>query len=634
MKTKIFAFILTLLPLATVFSQSSPLLKYIPAGASTVISFNPVKLANKVPGETFRQSALYREMMKKDDGEIKAFMSDPSISGIDFSNDLLLTIITDTSSRQPAGVSLLGSLKNEALFSLLIKKMSKGGNDSFQVYGNNRMLLPENYGPAIAWNDEVFVICSGNKNGMRNEISGLLSDTSDTRDFEEKFKEYSDKLKRQQRELCFEMLTPKSGGSAFTNSYFSQVMAETGDVKIWGNGSGFGSPLKNLPAPLSGLLAKLQSMAETNKTTVINFENGKISGTTRNFIIDDLAAIHKKYPANSINTDLVKRLPADGKLLGLMVTSMNPEMAKEMMQKMGMNEILDSLKQIVPFDFSLLSSTFRNEAILALMNVPVKPAAVMDEEEDARPKRFAGLQVIVAMPIANKTRFEELRKAMSTIIDSLKGTETGERMMKGFNPSVKYNDSLLVFSMSEEVSTAFLNNPGTTAAPAWLQELTQYPMVMNLNMKEVLNMVLNGKNGDEPGVLGLNERMMMGIFDQMIMTGGNYENGSLNSKMEVRFGNPNENAMKQLFDLVNMLIEQSEQKRKSYEETDGMAPEEEMKIEEVTSQEDVPVPPPPPPPKVDKKKYTPPVIVNDEEVEKPAPPKKNTKSTPVKKTKG
>lgn len=634
MKTKIFAFILTLLPLATVFSQSSPLLKYIPAGASTVISFNPVKLANKVPGETFRQSALYREMMKKDDGEIKAFMSDPSISGIDFSNDLLLTIINDTSSRQPAGVSLLGSLKNEALFSLLIKKMSKGGNDSFQVYGNNRMLLPENYGPAIAWNDEIFVICSGNKNGMRNEISGLLSDTSDTRDFEEKFKEYSDKLKRQQRELCFEMLTPKSGSYAFTNSYFSQVMAEMGDVKIWGNGSGFGSPLKNLPAPLSGLLAKLQSMAETNKTTVINFENGKISGTTRNFIKDDLAAIHKKYPATPINTHLVKRLPAEGKLLGLMVTSMNPEMAKEMMQKMGLNEILDSLKQIVPFDFSLLSSTFRNEAILALMNVPVKPAAVTDEEEDARPKRFAGLQVIVAMPIANKTKFEELRKAMSTIIDSLKGTETGERMMKGFNPSVKYNDSLLVFSMSEEVSTAFLNNPGTTAAPAWLQELTQYPMVMNLNMKEVLNMVLNGKNGDEPGVLGLNERMMMGIFDQMIMTGGNYENGSLNSKMEVRFGNPNENAMKQLFDLVNMLIEQSEQKRKSYEETDGMAPEEEMKIEEVTSQEDVPVPPPPPPPKVDKKKYTPPVIVNDEEVEKPAPPKKNTKSTPVKKTKG
>jgi hypothetical protein len=124
-----------------VFSQSNPLIKYLPDDASMIMTFNPIKFAGHIPGETFRQSFMYREMMKKDDGELKAFMSDPSISGIDFSHDLMLAVTSDTSKGfSLPTINLFGVLKNEAVFSLATKKISKE-EDSLHEYGTNKILF-------------------------------------------------------------------------------------------------------------------------------------------------------------------------------------------------------------------------------------------------------------------------------------------------------------------------------------------------------------------------------------------------------------------------------------------------------------------------------------------------------------
>ena len=154
------------------FSQTNPLFSYLPDGASMVMSFNPVQMAKKVPGEAFRQSVMYREMTKKDEGgELKAFFSDPSISGIDFSNDLLLVAINDSSDKSSGpSVQIFGSIKNEALFALAIKKLSKG-SDSLHIYGTDKIIFSENGGSTMAWNNQVFVINTGSNKQMKEEMN-------------------------------------------------------------------------------------------------------------------------------------------------------------------------------------------------------------------------------------------------------------------------------------------------------------------------------------------------------------------------------------------------------------------------------------------------------------------------------
>ena len=177
---------------AFVFAQTNPLVKYLPDNTTMVMSFNPVSIGKKIPGETFRQSFMYREMMKKDNEEVKAFLSDPSISGIDFTNDLLIAFITDTTEEySKPSVHLFGLIKNEALFAVSMKKMAKE-NDTVKVFGTDKILFKENGSPSIAWNNNVFVINMSGAQQTRSEINEIrdrqdCSNLPQVRRFEKKF---------------------------------------------------------------------------------------------------------------------------------------------------------------------------------------------------------------------------------------------------------------------------------------------------------------------------------------------------------------------------------------------------------------------------------------------------------------
>ena len=597
MKIKNWLFSLTALACySTAVGQNNPLTKYLPAEAGSIISFNPVKMANKVPGEAFRQSAMYREMMKDDDGELKAFMSDPGISGIDFSQDLLVTITSDTTDGNTgANVALFGVLKNEALFSLLINKLNKG-KVAVETFGTNKIMLSSNNAPAIAWNNEIFVITGGNKGAMTKEMMNIYMDTTESnpKSFDKKLEELNYKMKLSLRKTCFELLSPKAPQPFTASAKYAALLGQTGDFKIWSNGKTFSGTSPKMPYMLAGIFSKLQNLSASEKISTVNFDNGMISGTVQNFINEEMAAVYKKYPLSKLNTDLTRRLP-NGKVLALMVSSMEAGMVKEMAQKSGLVEIMDSLKGHLPFDFNLVTNAFKNNMLLAVMKMPTIPKEPAEGEE-YRNKAFDGLQFILAMPITDKAKFEELKNAVTKTIDSLKGDGEGQPGLKGFKPVIKYNDSLLVISMSEEVSTAFLNNPGTAAAPEWLSSFAQYPMAMNINMKELVKMILTKGNDTEEG-LNPTFKKIVDRFDQMIMTGGDYANGSLNSRMEFRFSNPNENAMKQLFDIMNDVIDMSS---KMTEDAINQGRKRNYTTEEVTivdvKQEDNKLPPPPPPP--------------------------------------
>jgi hypothetical protein len=611
MKRNIIAIIaLLLLPGLAAIAQISPLTKYLPDNTDMVMSFNPVRLAQKIPGETFRQSSLYLEMMKNDDGEMRAFMSDPSISGIDFNYDLLLATMNDSTAEEGKIVSIMGVLKNEALFSLLVNKLNKS-DEKVQEFGSNKLFTAKMGGPAIAWNNEMFVLAMANKTGMKNDMSSLYMDTTDSRDFEERMKEVTEKYATEQRKICLDLLTIKPANTLATNSYYTKVMTTPGDIKLWNYGSGVKESLGKVPGPMKGMFGSMKMLAPTHKTAIINFEKGKISGSNQNFITDEMAAIYKKYPATPLNTELVQLLP-EANILGMFMTSMDGAMAKEIMQQSGIHKLIDSLKSEIPFDISQLGSAFKTNILVALLNMPSTTTESPDDDGYSKRKNlFKGLEIVVAIPIADKNKFDVLRKNVLQMVDSLKkskGEEDEDSKANDFMPSVKHNDNLCVITMSDELSNSILNNKTSGPVPAWLQEYSSYPMVMNLNMKEMMRMIFMGMKGsrsEEDGQM----KKMFDRFDKVIVTGGNYENGSLNSKMEFRFTNPNEDALKQLFDLINEAAENAEKVReqailngqkKTYLDEGvkvDMAPSDEIKIVEVKQDEEVEMPPPPPPPK-------------------------------------
>lgn len=628
MKTKrLLLLTLILAQTMMMYAQTNPVFRYLPENASMVMSFNPVKLANKVPGETFRQSFIYKEITKKDSDEVKAFLSDPSISGINFSNDIVLAVVKDTAGGKESTYTIvMGSLKNEPLFSTNIKKLSKSDKDSVRVYGTNKMLLPENAGMAMAWNNEVFVLVMPGKNGMREDYSAIFSDTTDTRSFDVKIREIMEKLQRSQRNLCFELLTPKNQSSLLSNTYFTEAMNAEGDIRAWNNGDGLASRLSKLPPQFSGLFNKLAAMNKTNRATIVNFENGKIKGTNYNYISPETGAIWQKYPSPAIDPQLASRLPKDATPIALAFVSMNKGLSKEMMQRSGFTDILDSLKGKLPFDMSLLTSSFKNEMMMAVINTPILNEDV-DEEMSQSSRMMKGLDIIVAMPISDKDKFDQLRSAVSRLVDSMSKEGKGQKIFGSMKPGIRFNNDLFVFTLQEKTADAFINNPGTSPLPGWISEYKDYPMLMSFNFKELMTLTM----GSKFQALDNQERTLIDMFDKMVFTGGRYENGRLQSTVEFRFSNSSDNAMKQLFQMMNLAAESKQKDEREYIiEKGDPPPQEEMKVPapgdknapKIVSdqkveileikQEGESVPPPPPPP--------------------PPPPKKKT--TVIKKTKG
>lgn len=570
---------------ASAQAQTNPLFRYIQPGSRMVMSFNLLKIAAKVPGETFRQSGLYKDMMKDDKGELRAFFNNPSSTGIDFSTDFILSMIQsgDTAASKAVPV-LYGHIKDQALFASLMKKMNKD-EDRIQVFGNNRLVMPKSVGPALAWNDEIFII-TGSADG-KNELNKIFSDTTDTRDMEVRMKEVTERLNHSLREQCFKLLSPSAD---FGSPVFKQLMSEAGDIRIWNNGrqpSTDNNAFRKMPAFITQFMSRIQSANGTEKTSIINFENGKIAGTMRNYINPELGAVYQKYPEEELPTDLVRRLP-EGKILMMMMTSVNPEKSKEIMAKNGMGDLLDSLNRFLKLDAGAFKNAFKNKMLFSVLELPSKEAAT-----DKKKNPLEDLGLFIVMPVLDKAVVARLKELADRKLDSVSNTEKGEKMMSLFRPVIKFNDNLCVITLNEAMADAYLENPGTASLPAWLPANQHTSMWMNLNFREIMNMLLS--KAGKPGK-GKDQQVqtMLATFDQLIISGGEYANGSLNSRMEFRFSDPDKNALQQFFEMANRLSQEKAEARAE--------------------------------------KFTPPVIVQDEEVkDAPAAKKPAPKKAPVKK---
>jgi Domain of unknown function (DUF4836) len=538
MKTKktLFLFVICLQQ-GFLFAQTNPLLKYLPENASQVTRFNFMGMLSKIPKGAFRESVLYRELTKDSSKlPLQSFFSNMDQAGIDFSREFFIASVTDTVQDHPEKLThFFGRMQDEARFRTLMKTLFK--KDSIYVYGTNRIIFKG--ATTIAWNNEVFVISSAKGKGdqMMYEDSAS-SNEKEQRAIEKRKMQIKETILKVKRNRCFALLTPHSNNFYNTDPHFTTLMNTPGDIAMWSNGTT--NPLMKAVNPMVSML-KLPSFAQNKRTAIINFETGKVVMKSFNYLSDEISDIYKKYPAIPQNTALIRHLPQD-KLLGFMNISFNPAMMKELLQKMGLQEKMDSTKAKLPFDVSLLAASFKSNMLLAFLK--------KDETTpvDSVRKPLSNVDILLVLPIANKAKFEELKTAVVRTWDSMQQAGSG-KMLKGFKPIVKYNDELCVLSLSSEAPTAFLASPGETE-PAWLQPYKQYPLLMNIRIKDLFALFMGKKSGGKSG----KEKAILNMLDQLIISGGNYENDCMNTTIELRFTDPNQNALKQLFDLLNGIV--------------------------------------------------------------------------------
>ncbi len=526
---KISAFIGSILICYSQFSsaQDNPLLGYLPESTKMVAGFNPVKLASKVPGETFRQSFIYREMMKDPSAPGLQYFNDLTKTGIDFSNDLLV-IVSEGKTPGKQSTYLLGLLQDAGKFESMIR--SALPKSEIRTYGTDRVSV-QNDKNVIAWNNRVFIF--GGIQGSMYDPDGEdfpIDDTS-TAAYEKWMEKLLEKRRTELRDLSFEWLTPRSGNSLATDARFKSLFAEPGDVHIWNQNQNLGKQ----GFSMQQVFGKLATFFAGKSASVVKFENGKISWKNLIYPNPEMAEMLTRHPPAPAGDDLLKNLPK-GNLLGLFSTTYNNNLAQEIFKQAPFNEFLDSLKNHSSFDITKLPTVFGNRAMLAVMQ---------KEDTTAVP----GIDLILAVPISDPVEFKKMGKELLHLYDSLNKTDSNSKILKNFKPVVRHNDNLMVFSLSEKTALDYLNQAIIQPAPEWTKEYVKYPMFIHVNLRQVMKMALS-KNGSKE--MGENEQFVIDYFDQILIYGGGFENGATQSTAEFRFKNQNENAIKQLFELINI----------------------------------------------------------------------------------
>jgi hypothetical protein len=554
MKQKLLLLIAVLGGKSLAFSQSNPLFKYLSDDLTSVISIDAKNLGSKIPGETFRQSMIYRQMMK-DPNSPFTLLSEPGKIGVDLTNGIVLGMKEEKANgfeKSQPEFCLFVKLQDAALFTSSIKKLMADSEDKIAVYGTNHLIISG--GSSFAgWNNEVFMVSNAMAGEIRKSYMEMYLNDTTAPDPVAVQKE-KDRIEKLQREAAFALLTPKPLNGISANKQFVEALTFPADIKVWSKGNS--NPFAERVFPMASLLEKLQGLTGNISTSWINFENGKIVMEGQNFPNETMADIYKKYPPGSQNLDLVKRLPP-GALLGLANITINQQMAQELLQKTGLLELLDSMKKDIPFDLSLLPGTFKSNMMVAV----VKSGITTDM--DNWTNHHGGLQLIIAMPIADKVRFQKLKSAIPSLVDTLKKAK--EDFFQKTPLTAKHNDDLLVITLSPQTADAFLNHSGNGEVPAILQQYRQYPMVLSVGLGEIFSSIGAGNSEDsKKGMMA----SVMSKFDKVLVYGGKFENGSIGSRMEFRFSDPNENALKQLFDMVTSIAEKEEAKRAEMDDDD------------------------------------------------------------------
>lgn len=544
-------------------AQQNTLISHLPEHTSMVMSLNLFRIGSKIPKDSLLNSPL---MQMKDKESPLMILNKLTTSGVSLGQDILIAFVPDAeeSGKKP-GMHVLGKLSDAGLFTKMVQDLFP--NDTVKTYGTDQILFTKS--GTLGWNKDLFVFSSASSH--QRDVEASFFGTADTT-ADGKPAPSADQLlyeiRKEQRENCFRLLDGPVANGFRSDARFITHINTPGDLKMWNNG--MMNPLMANLSPMVGMMKMTPGTARA-RSAVTNFENGRVVSESRTYMDPAISEQLKDYKPIPQNMDLIKKLPAGNQML-IMNMTVNKATAMNMKQPEQLKMIMDSLKKILPFEWEKLADVFGGSAMLA-----VTTDANPDPEKAKNP--FNGMHLFIAMPIADKAKYDELAVAVIKLIDSLKGTEGGEKMLKGFKPAIKATNDLFVLGLKPEDVEQYVNNPATGPVPEWITSQAAHPMSMQFDFKELVSMIMKtrkgGKSEDGPEVL-------FNAFRDIVMTGGDFDNGAITTRMEYRFMNTEQNSLQQLINMIGKLASD----KGKHTDTDAPA---------ISQDEPTNIPPPPPP---------------------------------------
>lgn len=487
----------------------------IPKDAAMVMHINAASLSSKLTWTDIKNSEWFKLMNTKEaktDFE-KKLLDDPAASGIDMNSDMYLFM---KPSGRHAYMAFQGKLKDVKAFEDMVKKM----NDGNEIKKDGAISYTGEGLDFMTWTNERFMMVGETNTDRRfsNSSGGEL-----TKDSMLNFAKATYNL--------------KSSNSIGNNSKFNSVLNEKGDLHIW---------IDNTLAMRGNEMAKQLSFMkastvfEGNSTgIIINFENGQIRGVSKAYYNKELSALYDKYLSGNLNTDMLKKIPGDN-VDAVIAVNYKPEGIKAFLKLLGFDGLVDGYLTKAGLTLDDLINANKGDFMLAVSDFKMEEKAGSTNSEDNYNNNIRpDAKILLATSINNKGAFDKMIDAIKNTI-SKEGLENSNAL-----PPFKYEikDNWFIAGNSQENVSAY--GSGNTDHP-FISKISGHPFGAYLNIKKMVSGIDMRNMVKMYGMQSNQVNSLMGMWDDIVMYGGEMKDGAAISHFEINLTDKNTNSLKQL----------------------------------------------------------------------------------------
>jgi hypothetical protein len=501
--------------------------KMIPGDAMFVAQVNLKSLGNKLSWKEIQQTEIYKKAISDSSMEDwrKKLLENPSSSGIDFDEGLVFFTADHDGNKYFA---VEGKIKTQSDFDQFNKNFSDG---SATKDGNVSLLNLKDNG-VVGWKGDQFIYLMKPGNNIYN--LGHLKDLMQMQN-----NNAPDNKSVDFSALCKNLFSLKTDSSLAKNDKFASLLKEAGDMHFYQNTDAM---INNSPAMgMLGML-KLDAFTKGNSSTyTINFDNGKIDVSQKLYVSKELTDIVKKYMGNSVDMDMIKKIPSNN-VIGLLASNFKPEGITEMIKLTGVDGMINSYTQPMGFNLDDFSKATNGNWLLAFSDLNLSDSMHHPE-----------FNYIFAAGIDNKASLQKM-------LDAAK--KTTSQMGKDSLVNYVMNDKLFAQSNHTSFANQYLNGNSNTSFD-FENKISGHPVAFYFDIHKLLSQ-FSSWNMSKPGRKEMLDKSL-DTWNNIISTGGEFNKGGFIFNTEVNLVNKDRNSLQQLSNYLNQLflIHEKEKTEKS-----------------------------------------------------------------------
>lgn len=500
----------------------------VPKDAGMVVHVNSGSLSSKLSWEELSKSEWFQKMVNETHDTIALQMlKDPSSSGIDIKNDLVLYL-----KRQGRGGYMVfeGKLKDAAAFETFNKNINKGGDTKKDGDYNHMNLQGEGL---LTWDKSNFayVVNSPLPGGM--DAFGKTGST-------EAYKFPVDSLQLFGKTA----LSLKSSDNLDNDERFADLVKDGADVHFWLNTQFIYGNSLNM-----GMLSMMRfnTLIEGNiGAASFNFEDGKIKASGAQYYGEEMTRLITNYKSKNLDKEALTRIPSDN-VVGVFAYNYPPEGLKEFLKMIGVDGLANGFLSRIGYSIEDFVKANKGDLMVAVYDYQAKPQPAAMSTLDSAGNPIASsnwgpdMKYIFATSINDKPAFDKLVMIAS-------------EQLKDKNPS-KMSD--LTYRLDKNWFVAgntaadldkFLTTTGVRNG--FVDKLSGHPFGIYVDLQKLIRNS-NDAVTDSSGKEGL--AVSANFWKDVVGTGGEIKNKGITYTWEVNLVDEKTNSLKQLNNYINQL---------------------------------------------------------------------------------